>query len=439
MTPPPVKEARSLKEISPMQWRTGLASWLGWFFDGLEMHLYTLVAAPFVMQLVHASAASDPLVKSRSSWIQAAFLVGWALGGGFFGRIGDRIGRTRTLALTVLFYAIFTGASFFADTWWQLMIFRFLSALGIGGEWAVGSSLLSETWPKRWRPWIAAVLQSGVNLGVILACAVVWIFSNFSENLRSALNPALPSGWDIFPRCVFLVGVLPAVLVWWIRRHVPEPEEWTAAKSKADDAERGSITALFKAPLRKITLLSMVVCASGLTGWWAFMFWHNQHIRNLPELATWPAGEREKALSMVFAGVIGLSVVGNFFCGWLAQRFGYRKSIFWMFAGLGLSCAAAHLPESSSFGTLWKWYVAIGFFSGVFGLFTMYLPPLFPTLQRTTGAGFCYNIGRIAAAAGTVYFGLFSSVGDFRGTLLAVSVIFIPGMIAVVFMPEPTD
>ena len=110
-----------------------------------------------------------------------------------------------------------------------------------------------------------------------------------------------------------------------------------------------------------------------------------------------------------------------------------------MFAGLGLSCAAAHIPESSSFSTLWKWYVTIGFFSGVFGLFTMYLPPLFPTLQRTTGAGFCYNIGRIAAAAGTVYFGLFSSVGDFRGTLLAVSVIFIPGMIAVLFMPEPTE
>jgi len=222
-------------------------------------------------------------------------------------------------------------------------------------------------------------------------------------------------------------------------RHVPEPEEWTAAKSQGDDAERGSITALFRAPLRRITLLSMVVCASGLTGWWAFMFWHNQHIRNLPELASLAVGDREKALSMVFAGVIGLSVVGNFFCGWLAQRFGYRKSIFWMFAGLGLSCAAAHIPESSSFSTLWKWYVTIGFFSGVFGLFTMYLPPLFPTLQRTTGAGFCYNIGRIAAAAGTVYFGLFSSVGDFRGTLLAVSVIFIPGMIAVLFMPEPTE
>ena len=116
------------------------------------MHLYTIIAAPFVAQLLHVASASDPLVKEKSSWIQAAFLIGWALGGGFFGRIGDRLGRSRALSLTILTYALFTGLSFLAQTWWQLLIFRFIAALGIGGEWAVGSSLLSETWPKRWRP-----------------------------------------------------------------------------------------------------------------------------------------------------------------------------------------------------------------------------------------------------------------------------------------------
>ncbi len=151
-------EARSLSELSPEQWKSGAAAWLGWLFDGLDMHLYTLVAAPFVMELVGATSPADALVRERSSWIQAAFLVGWALGGGFFGRLGDRLGRSRALSLTILTYALFTGLSFFAQTWWQLMVFRFLAALGIGGEWAVGSSLLSETWPRRWRPWIAAVL-----------------------------------------------------------------------------------------------------------------------------------------------------------------------------------------------------------------------------------------------------------------------------------------
>src|SRR5204863_7531488 len=180
-----------------------------------DMHIYTLVAAPFVAQLLHASSTTDSRVGHYGSIIQAAFLFGWALGGGFFGQIGDRLGRARTLSLTVLTYAAFTGLSFFAQTWWQLLIFRFLAALGIGGEWAVGASLLSETWPHRWRPWIAAVLQTGVNVGILVA------------GLANFLLAAAP------PRYLFLVGVLPALLVFWIRRAVPETEEWKTAKLEA--------------------------------------------------------------------------------------------------------------------------------------------------------------------------------------------------------------
>ncbi|HON09177.1 MAG TPA: MFS transporter, partial [Verrucomicrobiota bacterium] len=105
--------------ITSYQWRAGIAAWLGWLFDGLDMHLYTLVAAPYVMQLVGATATSDFIVKEKSSWIQAAFLIGWAVGGGFFGRLGDLIGRSRTLALTILTYACFTGLSSVAQNWWQ--------------------------------------------------------------------------------------------------------------------------------------------------------------------------------------------------------------------------------------------------------------------------------------------------------------------------------
>src|SRR5690242_5488966 len=203
---------QTIRDLSPQQWRSGIAAWLGWLFDGLDMHLYTLVYAQFVAELLHVSSTADPSVGRHASIIQGGFLLGWALGGGFFGRIGDRLGRSRALCLTVLTYALFTGLSFFAQTWWHLLIFRFLSALGIGGEWAVGASLLSETWPKRWRPWMAAVLQTGVNLGILLAVLV---------NLLMANQP---------PRYLFLIGVLPAFLVLWIRRSVPEPEEWHAAK-----------------------------------------------------------------------------------------------------------------------------------------------------------------------------------------------------------------
>src|SRR5262245_44089788 len=150
------REVSRLRDLSPQQWKSGIAAWLGWLFDGLDMHLYVLVATPFVAELLQADQ-KDSQVKLTSSWVQAAFLIGWALGGGFFGRIADRLGRSRALMLTILTYAVFTGLSYFAQTWWQLLIFRFLAALGIGGEWAVGASLLSETWPRRWRPWMAAV------------------------------------------------------------------------------------------------------------------------------------------------------------------------------------------------------------------------------------------------------------------------------------------
>src|SRR6266550_7424063 len=248
------EETASLRSLSPQQWKSGIAAWLVWLFDGLDMHLYTLVATAFVAILINGksfraeftqldtdhdgrisaaewqragkfgladgngdgsvshdefevflarSQTGSPEVKEKSSWIQAAFLIGWALGGGFFGRLGDLLGRSRALSLTVLTYAAFTGLSFFAQTWWHLLIFRFLAALGIGGEWAVGASLLSETWPHKWRPWIAAVLQSGVNIGILGAC------------LANFFLAAAP------PNYLFLVGVLPALLVLWIRRAVP--------------------------------------------------------------------------------------------------------------------------------------------------------------------------------------------------------------------------
>ena len=165
-TPGDTQDITRLGDLSASQWKSGIAAWLGWLFDGLDMHLYTLVAAPFVAQLLDVGVR-DPSVAKYSSIIQASFLVGWALGGGFFGRIGDRMGRSRALVLTILTYALFTGLSYFAQTWWQLMIFRFLAALGIGGEWAVGAALLSETWPKQWRPWLAAVLQTAVNVGIL--------------------------------------------------------------------------------------------------------------------------------------------------------------------------------------------------------------------------------------------------------------------------------
>jgi len=412
-------DAPSPHTLSKQQWRSGIAAWLGWMFDGLDMHLYTLVAAPFVAELLGGFSTTDPRVGHHAAIIQAAFLLGWALGGGFFGRIGDRLGRARALSLTILTYAAFTGLSFLAQQWWHLMIFRFLAALGIGGEWAVGASLLAETWPRKWRPWIAAVLQTGGNIGILMA------------GLANYVLAASP------PRYLFLVGVLPALVVFWIRRSVPEPEEWHTAKIKAHHHEP-RMRELFRGEVRRITIWVTLVCGISLTAHWAFLFWNQQHLRNLPEVLTWSPEQKNKLASAAMYLVIGASMLGNFVCGWLARLIGYRAAIGAVFLAYFLALLGAyHAPRDHV--QLLYWFPLIGFCQGVFALFTMYLPPLFPTLLRTTGAGFCYNIGRIAAAFGTVFFGLFSKVGDHRAALLYASFLFLPAALLAFSLPRVRD
>lgn len=406
-----------LRQISSGQWRAGIAAWLGWMFDGLDMHLYTLVALPFVAELMRSSTA-DPAVSDRCAWIQAAFLIGWAVGGGLFGRVGDRLGRTRALMMTILVYAAFTGLSFFARSWWHLLVFRFLAALGIGGEWAVGASLLAETWPRRWRPWIAAVLQTSGNLGVILASAAYYLIARGD----------LPNRW------IFLVGVLPALLVFWIRRSVPESGEWNAEHSREQRASLRA-AALFGPGLRRTTLLTIVVCALSLTAHWAFLFWFPQHLRGLGAQEGLTTGQIGVMVSEGMMLVIGCSMVGNFAAGAVARKLGFRRAILVMcLAYCGAMTAAYCVPRSTA--GLWYFLAAIGACQGLFALFTMYLPPLFPTLLRTTGAGLCYNIGRIAAAFGTVFFGMFSHVGDYRLALLYAGLLFVPASVASYLLPD---
>ncbi len=419
MTAP--REAAHLRDISPRQWKTGIAAWLGWMFDGLELHLYTLVATPLVVTLLGVASAADPQVKEKSAYIQAAFLVGWAVGGAFFGRLGDILGRSRALSLTVLTYALCTGLCAFSQTWWQLMIFRFVAALGIGGEWAVGASLLAETWPRAWRPWLAAVLQSGVNLGILFAAAVVWLLSRL---------PHPPA-----ERYVFLLGVLPALLVFWIRRHVPEPEVWQQAEETVQRHNPG-VRDLFRGQLARVTGWTTIVCALSLSAWWLFIFWQSQHLRKVLAAAGAPAGDVTRRVSAAFFVMIAVSIGGNYFAGWLAKLIGNRRAILLMFWGLFGSMAGAFIVPRG-FGELaWFWIPLVGFFSGVFGLFTMYLPPLFPTLLRTTGAGFCYNIGRLAAAIASVVFGWAAPVDDFRLALLYSSLLALAAALASIWLPE---
>ncbi len=414
-------EAQHYRDLTPQQKKSGLAAWLGWMFDGLDMHLYTLVALPFVAELMRLQQG-DSQVSVKASIIQAAFLVGWATGGAIFGRIGDLLGRSRTLVLTILTYACFTGLSFFAQEWWHMLIFRFLAALGIGGEWAVGASLLAETWPRAWRPWLAAILQTAVNCGVLLACLAYW-------PLESAP-----------PRYLFLVGILPALITLWIRRAVPETEVWAQAHEERRSA--GGIGALFSPALRRTTLIVIAVCALGLTAHWALMFWHSAHLRSLAKAASWTTEQQNSIAKTALYLLMFGSILGNFLAGWIAKRIGYPRAIALMFAMYFIMMMGAYGTAREAEAVLW-WLPFLGAAQGAFALFTMSLPPLFPTLLRTTGAGFCYNIGRIFAAAGTVIFGLFATVGtgpaaicDHRLALFYAGFLFVPAaLVAWLFLP----
>ena len=188
------------------------------------------------------------------------------LGGAIFGRLGDLLGRSRALALATVTHAVGTGLCVFAQTWWRLVIFRFVAALGIDLEWAIGASLLSETLPKDWRPWIAAVLQTGVNVGVLSGAPVVGLISFLH-----------PPGSE---RRVFLVGVLPALMVFRNRRHVPETESWQRAG--AATAKKPGVLDLFRGAARSVTVRTAFGSAPGLSAWWLMLFCRTQHLRKLP-------------------------------------------------------------------------------------------------------------------------------------------------------------
>jgi len=179
---------------------------------------------------------------------------------------------------------------------------------------------------------------------------------------------------------------LPALIVLWIRRAVPEPAEWHEAKSRAQ-SDHPSFVELFQYPVRRITIVSILVCASSLTAHWAFMFWFQQDLRNLPEVAAWSEGDRSQLVTFGLALVMVASIFGNFAAAAVAGRSGYRPAIVVMclayFAAMFFAYREPHDHQS-----ILGWLLAIGVCQGVFALFTMYLPPLFPTLLRTTGAGF---------------------------------------------------
>ena len=242
------------KSVARGQWLVLIAAFLGWMFDGLEMGIFPLVARPALQDMMHGAGGGDEFVAIWMGRITALFLVGAACGGLSFGWLGDRLGRVRSMMLSVLTYSLFTGLCYFAQAPWHLGALRFVAAFGMGGEWSLGVALVMEAWPEEKRPMLAGVIGAAANVGFALI-AVVGLFFKVTQ-----------TSW----RWVMLAGAAPAALALAIQLFVPESERW---KASVKQSVARPLQEIFSARLLKNTLLAIAFASIALIGTWGSVQW----------------------------------------------------------------------------------------------------------------------------------------------------------------------
>jgi MFS family permease len=413
-------------QLNRTQWTVLLAAWLGWGFDIFDGLLLNYVAPNAIPTLLHLGIGSPEARSATVYWtglLTSVLLIGWAIGGILFGKLCDRIGRSATLLSTMVIYAIGTFACAFAPNIGTLVLFRLIASLGIGGEWAAGASMVAEVVPERSRVEAGALLYTSAPLGLFLATAVnAWIAGSLFVD-----QPEL--SW----RLVFLSGLLPAAIAFLVRLFLKEPERW---QNTASAASPPRIRELFRPSLRRATLSGLLMAVVALLAWWSCNAF-------LPVVATGLARmAAENGGRIADHGMIEhwkTAITNAFNTGGLlgtlltipaAKLLGRRWmfSLYFLVSALVMtSCFGLQLPADLQ---LWCWlYFAIGIsVFGIFGSFSFYLPELFPTRLRATGAGFCYNSGRIITAMGPFLVG---SIAASRANVLhgAFSVLFIIGFV----------
>ncbi|HLQ37526.1 MAG TPA: MFS transporter [Planctomycetota bacterium] len=408
MPPPPTTRPG----ITRGQWLVLIAAFLGWLFDGFEMGLFPLIARPALKDLLDNPA--EGTVAAWMGYITASFLVGAAFGGLLFGWLGDRIGRVRAMALSILAYSLFTGSGYFASAPWHLAVFRFVAALGMGGEWALGVALVMECWPERSRVLLAGIIGAAANVGFLLVALIaMWL-------------PITQHDW----RFMMLIGVLPAALVFFIRLFVPESERWRAAVA-ARSAQ--PLREIFAKGARKNTLLAITFAAVALIGTWGCVEW-------LPLWAEQLVGKDhpgEKAFVMVLRSTG--AVAGCLVAPVLGARLGRRPAFFLLCLVSLLLCSVMfRLVTSYGLGFQVMALLVGAAATSFYGWFPLYLPELFATCVRATGQGLSYNAGRLLAAVGSL--GTGALVGCFDGSYprasASISLVYAIGMVVIWWAPE---
>jgi len=348
--------------------RAFIAASLGWMLDSFDVMLYAIVLAALLTDpVLHLSNATAGLLGSIT-------LVAAAVGGIAFGVVADRLGRKKALMGAVLIYSVFTAACGFAQTVAQLAVFRILLGIGMGGEWATGAALVSESFPAKHRGKALAFVQSAWAIGYGLAALVNLI--------------VMPIwGW----RGVFFVGVVPALFTIWIRRRVEEPQIWRESSS----SDRGRISALFAPGFARLTAFITLMNACTLFGWWGLNSWVPAYL-NLPETRG-GIGLSSSTMSLfVIAMQIGMWL-GYVSFGFVADAIGRKRTyIIFVLAASVLLPVYGYLRVPSVLLVLGPLVAFFG--TGYYSGFGAVIVELYPTAVRATAAGVCYNTGRIVSA-----------------------------------------
>jgi len=404
------------------RWVVASAAFAGLVFDGFELGLMP-IASLSVSKSLFGDSYTAALGGVWFARFTASLMLGAACGGILLGNLGDRLGRTRAMGVSILFYSIFAGLGAFVQTHEQMLVLRFFVGLGIGGVWPNGIALVSECWPNASRPFISGLMGTGIGFGVLLLSQVARVW------------PVVAESW----RWLFQWSGAPALLGVAVLLAVPESPRWLAHRSASRaGAEKPAtpLAELFRAPLLRLTLVGIALGSVPLVGAWAAGKW-------MMPWADKVGGAADPGYKAVVQGwwAVG-SVVGSFFGAQIAHWLGRRRAYFLISLGATLSTLGMFTLTAPLQPGFLPTVCAQGFVATLFfGWLPLYLPELFPTHVRATGSGIAYNSGRFATAVGVFFAGtLFTALGaDYARVGAATSVIYAVGMIAIFWAPSRTE
>ncbi len=430
------------RELNRYQWFVVAVAAVGWMFDTMAQQLFNLARVSAIRELM-GGHATPGAVADQAGYATAIFMIGWALGGVIFGVLGDRLGRAKTMMMTILTYTIFTGLSVFSTSVWDFNIYRFLCGLGVGGQFAVGVALVAEVVPANARPHALGMVQASSAIGNMLA-ALTGIFLGHLEQ-----SGAIAGAW----RFEFLAGAIPAPLALVVFKKLKEPDQWL--KARAQKVRMGSFSELLSNPRwRRNAFVGLILAFSGVVGLWGIGFFSYDLLRSAVFEKTFRAeGLTGAALAGKTTTWVGItSLLQNFggFFGvhaftWLTRRVG-RKPAFAASFVAALGMTAYTFWNIHQLSDVFWMIPLMGFCQlSLFGGYAIYLPELFPTRLRSTGTSFCYNVGRFVAAAGPFTLGVFTSkvfagyAEPMRYAGVTMSLVFLVGLAALPFAPETKD